>query len=95
MREVAADAEPLFQTFRGATRRAGMRIAEFQMIVHEVENRLHARPAGFHGAELRPGETSELIDLAITTADEIAQHISGQFLHRHFARIRPHHVWQA
>ena len=87
MREVAADTEPLFQTLHSGARRARMRVAEFEMIVDEIENRLHARPARFHVAELRPGETAELVDLAIPATPEIAQRLIRQFLHRHFAGL--------
>ncbi len=75
MREVAADPEPLIETFGCCAGRTRMRITEFKMVVHEIEDRLHAGPARLHLTELVPGKAAELVDLAITAPGEITQRL--------------------
>ena len=65
MREVAAYTNAFV---RGIARAAGwtrIGITEPDLYVHEVANRLHALAAPGHHPEIRPGEISELVAVAI------------------------------
>ena len=46
VREVAADAGPVVEAAAGGAQRVGVLIVEGDVIVHEVDDRLHPRPAG-------------------------------------------------
>ena len=65
MREVAAYTNPFMHGIAGATGGARIRIAEADLRVHEIANRLHTLAAAQYHPEIRPGEISELVAVAI------------------------------
>ena len=79
MGKVPAYAAPLDERLHGGPCRACMGIAEAQVIVHEIADRLNARPTGRRPAEIRPGEIHQALGLAITAGQKIHQRIVRQF----------------
>ena len=75
MCEVAAHALLLLVGFERRPRRPGMRIAEGQVIVHEVADRLHPGPSGFDPAEQVPGDLSEAVRFAVAAAEQKAEQV--------------------
>ena len=61
---------------------ARMVIAELEMAVHIVADRLHLLPAALNAAEMRPGEIGELLRVAIAAAHQEQQRVIGQFRNR-------------
>src|SRR5580698_8876656 len=64
-REVAAYTNPFMHGIAGATGGARIRIAEADLRVHEIANRLHTLATAQYHPEIRPGEISELVAIAI------------------------------
>ena len=73
----------------------GVLIAEGDVVVHEVDDRLHPRPARRRVAEQRPGDVGELVGLAIAARHQIEQQFVRQLVDRQLLRGRHHHVGQA
>jgi hypothetical protein len=48
-----------------------MLIAELDVPVHKIADRLHARPSGRACAEALPGNLAELVGLAISAAEQV------------------------
>ncbi len=70
MREVAADSAALHIGFVGGLGGARMLVAEGDVIMHEVADRLHARPAERRMPEQAPRIVGQAIGLAITAAEQ-------------------------
>ena len=56
MRKIAANARALTIDVPSRFGRTGMLVAESDVLVNKIDNRLHASPAGRHGTEPRPGD---------------------------------------
>ena len=82
MGEVAAHA-PLLDigVIRGAAD-MGMLVAEGDMLVDEIADRLHQPPTFTHLAESRPGDVRQAVGLAIAAAEQINQRVDGQRIER-------------
>ena len=88
MSEVAAHAPPLDIGFERGAGRLGVLVAERDMLVHEVADRLHQRPAFADLAEFRPGDVRQPVGLAIAAAEQIDERVDGQRLERQLRRER-------
>ena len=71
----------------GRPRRAGIRVAEGQAIVHIVANRLDACPSRRHATEERPGGIRKTIGFAIAAAEQKFQRLVRQILYRDLSCI--------
>ena len=65
MGEVAAYTNAFMHGIAGAAGGARIRITEADLRVHEIANRLHTLAATQYHPEIRPGEISELVAVAI------------------------------
>jgi hypothetical protein len=65
MREVAAYANAFVHGIARAAGGARIRITEADLRVHEIANRLHTLAAAQYHPEMRPGEISEFVAVAI------------------------------
>jgi hypothetical protein len=65
MREVAAYTNAFMHGIAGAAGGARIRITEADLRVHEIANRLHVLAAAQYHPEIRPGEISEIVAVAI------------------------------
>jgi hypothetical protein len=65
MGEVAAYTNAFMQGIAGAAGGARIRVTEADLRVHEIANRLHPLAAAQSHPEIRPGEISELVAVAI------------------------------
>ena len=74
---------------------AGVVIAELDLVVGVVDDRLHPFPAGVDVAEQRPGQVRQLVDVAIAAADQIDHRVVGQFRDRMQPRAGRHRIGQA
>jgi len=86
MREVATDPPLLGKGSRGASGGISILIAERDMLVNEVADRLHPAPSWGCAAEQRPGVVHHHVRLAVTAAKEIDQRIVRQIGHSMFLR---------
>jgi hypothetical protein len=92
---IAADADLLVERFPGGARVAGVLIAEFDMVMDVIDDRLGALPARRIAAEQAPGDIGQAVGFAIAAAQKEDQHIVGQLLDRHLAGMRHHPVGQS
>src|ERR1700683_459652 len=69
MGKVAADAAALLVRLPGAFGRARVRVAELDVAVDVIANRLHQRPALGRGAEFGPRQLDEAIGFAVPAAE--------------------------
>src|SRR4051794_21493877 len=83
MGEITADADALLMCLRRRPGRAGIAVTEGETVMHIVDDRLHPCPARRKLAEQLPGQSAEVICLAVTAAEEIAEHLVRQFRYRH------------
>src|SRR5580693_2873809 len=93
MRIVAAHPPALGVCFIGRSGGAGMLVAERYVILDEVADRLHPRPAGRRIAEQAPRLVAETIGLAVPAAeqkqDDFRRQVSNLVLHSvQFDRVR-------
>ena len=80
---------------RASPRRLGrvrMLVAELDVLVDVIADRLHQRPALRDVAELRPGRADEAVGLAVAAAEQIDQRFDGQLLQRMLDRPGRHLV---
>ena len=92
VRIVTAHAAALVVGLQCGARGSRMRVAELDVLVHEVADGLHARPAGRPGAEPLPGDLGQAVGLAIAAAQQVDQRRFGQHLDRCLHRPRaPRH----
>ena len=72
-----------------------MLVAERDVTVHEIADRLHPRPAGRRFLEQLPGDVRKPVGLAIAAAEQIDQRIRGQILDRVLSGRSKHRIGQA
>ncbi len=95
MGEVATHPAAFLQCLRGTLGGVGELVAEGDVGVHVVADRLHPGPPGRGTAEQVPGLGHQLVGLAITAAQQVHQGFIGQLVHRHLLRVRHHRVGPA
>src|SRR5271166_6619640 len=78
MGEVAADADAFAHGIAGATGWARVGIAEPDLRVNEIADRLHDPRAPGQFSEPRPGEIGELVAVAIAARKQEQQHVVGK-----------------
>src|SRR3569833_2276490 len=81
MGEVAAHAPPVVEDLPGGLGGAGVLVTELDVIVHEVADRLHARPAEGSAAEQLPRRLRQAIRLAVAAAEQEHQRLFRKLLH--------------
>src|SRR5215218_5545678 len=79
---VAADPALLGIGLGGRAGRARVLVAERDMVVNEVADRLHPHPAGRCGSEQPPSLVRQAIRFAIPAPEEKQQGVYGQRLNR-------------
>src|SRR5215467_12077199 len=82
MREVAADAAPHVVGLGGTAHGAGMLVAELEMVMDEVADRLHAPPAAWRLAEQLPRLLHHAIGLAVAAAGQEYERLMWQLADR-------------
>src|SRR5271155_2932105 len=87
MGKVAANAESFPVPVPSRARRACVRVAEGQAVMHIVANRLDACPSWRHATEKRPGGIRETVGLAVAAAEQKFQRLDGQILYRDLSCI--------
>ena len=87
MREIAAYADAFGVGFIGGARRTGALIAERDVAIDEIADRLHPRPARRRMAEMVPGDLAEFVGFDVAAADEIEQRVVRQIRHRDFSGV--------
>jgi len=93
--KVAAHAATLDHDVGGGPGRAGVLVAEGDMGMNEIADRLHARPARRCRAEAGPSRVHETIGLAVSAAQQEDQRVVRQFRDLVCARRRFDRVGQA
>ena len=73
MSEISADANPLLVAFRGRAIGSRVMITELDSIVDVIANRLNALPSTVNMAESGPSEIAQLLDIAVSAAEQIDQ----------------------
>ena len=81
MRKVPADADALGVAFRCGTVATSVMVAEFDLAMNVVANRLHTLPAAIDTAEQRPCEIAKLLRVAVAASQQIHQRFIGQGAH--------------
>jgi len=92
MREVATNTMAFDHGLCSGPRGPCMMIAEFQIPMHKVADRLYARPTGPGLAKAAPRFVRQKIGIAIATAQQIDERIIRQILHRMLVRGGCHRV---
>ena len=69
-----------------------MLVAELDVSVDVIADRLHQRPALGDVPEFRPGQLKEAVGLAVAAAEQINQRVNGKFLQRMLDRLGRHIV---
>ena len=82
VRKVAADALAFVEDFPGRHRRARMLVAEGDVAMDEIADRLNACPARRRVAEEVPGRLGQAVGLAVAAAQEKNQRLVRQILYR-------------
>ena len=82
MRIVAAHAPPFLVRVPCRLRGTGMLVAEFDMTMGEIEDRLQPLPTGSHVAEQPPCGVGQPIGFAIPAAKQVHEDVVGQFFDR-------------
>ena len=72
-----------------------MLVAERDVVVHVVDDRLDARSRAAMSPNSDQASGAELIGLAVAAAEQVAHDLVGQLLDRHFVRVRRDLVGQA
>ena len=88
MREIAADADFLRMRFARGARRARVLVTEDDVLVREIADRLHARPAGRRLPEELPRRVQHEVRLAIAAREQEQQHLRRQLFDRVLDRVR-------
>ena len=92
MREVPAHTAPLGIGFRSRTCRAGVFVAESEMVMHKIANGLNTRPAGRRIFEKPPGFVRQQVGLAITAAEQKLKCLRRQMLDLMLHGIQNHGI---
>src|SRR5437870_1993369 len=79
--EIAADAVAAFDDFGGGKVRTAGTETVLDIVVDPIADCLHALDAMFDLAELVPGEVHELVRIAITARQRVAQKVSRKVAH--------------
>jgi hypothetical protein len=79
---VTADPALLGVSLSGCAGRARVLVAERDMVVNEVADRLHPRPAGRCGSEQPPRLVRQAVGFAVPAAEQKQQRVYGQVLNR-------------
>src|SRR4029453_227479 len=92
---VAAHASALLVGLPRRLGGAGMLVAELNVVMDEIADRLDAPPTCGRVAEQAPGDLGQAVGLAVATAEEKDDRLVGQFLDRLLRRRGGHHVERA
>ena len=92
MGEVPTHAGALLIGFPGGLGRTRVLVAEGEVVVDEVADRLHASPSGRRCREQAPGDLRQSVRLAITAAEQVQQRLFRQVLHRVLRRVGPDRI---
>src|ERR1700688_775106 len=95
VRIVAADALALVEHFPRRHGRARMLVAECDMVVNEIADRLDPRPAGRRLLEQPPRNVGEPVGLAVAATKQIDQGVRRQFLNGVLRGLRNDDIGQA
>src|SRR5258705_9988394 len=82
VRVVATHALAFIERLPGGFGRARMLVAESDVAMDEIADRLHTRPPGWRLFEEVPGHLGQAVRLAIATAEEEDQRLCRQILYR-------------
>src|SRR6266404_705388 len=88
MRVVPANALSFVERFRGSLGWARELITECDVLIDEVADRLHAWPARHSVAKQIPGDSGQVLGIAVAAAEQIHQRFFRQRLHSVLLRIR-------
>ena len=88
MGKVPADADALGMSFGRSAVAPGVMVAEFDMVMHVVANRLNALPAAIDAAEPRPSKVGKFLGIAVAASQQIHQCVVGQSSYIPLCRIR-------
>ena len=88
MGEVTALAPPFRKRIERRHGRAGMGVAELDVIVHEIADGLNQRPALRDLAKRRPGEFRQAVGFAVTASEEVDERVNRQSLERALRGLR-------
>ena len=78
MGEIAADADAFAHRVAGGAGGARLGVAEADLRMDEVADRLRAPPAARYRVELRPREIGEIVAVAIAARNQVQQHFVGK-----------------
>jgi hypothetical protein len=87
VREVAAHADPLLVRLVRRACRARVLVAEFDVLVREIDDGLHAPPAERRLLEELPREVEHEIDLTVAARQQIEQRLGRQRVHGMLGRV--------
>ena len=87
MGEVATHAHALLIGLPRRARRARMLVAERELAVHEVADRLDPTPAGGRIAEELPRDRGQAVGFAVAAAEQKDERVVGQQLDRRLPRL--------
>src|SRR3982074_222554 len=82
MRVVAANADALVIRLPCGSGRAGILVSKDNVVMNEVADGLHPRPARVDVSEVAPGNVGQAIRLAIPASEQEHESLLGQILHR-------------
>jgi hypothetical protein len=94
MRKIAADTGALRVDIMRRFHVMRVLVAEADMAVDEIDDRLDPRPSRRRCAEQGPGDIGELVGLAIAARHQIKQHVVGQLVDRQLLRGRHERIGQ-
>jgi hypothetical protein len=77
MSKIPADADALGMSFGSHAVAARVVVAEFNVVMHVVADRLHALPAAIDTAEQRPREVGKFLRVAVAAPQEVYQRFVG------------------
>jgi hypothetical protein len=91
--EIATHPALLGESVPCRARRPRVFVTEGQVLVHEIANGLDQRPPFGDIAKKRPSSLEQSIGFAISTTEEINEHVRGKVLKKVLAGIVAHLVW--
>jgi hypothetical protein len=80
MREIAADADALFVTFRRGSVTARVVVTEIDAVMYVIADRLDPLPAAGQMLKQRPGELCQLLRVAVPASIQERQNVVGQLV---------------
>ena len=95
MREIPAHSGLFTQNVMRRLGGSAEAVAKGDVVVHEVADRLHPRPAGLEMPERLPRELSELISVAIAAGGQEGQDFVRQILNRMLDCPGKHRIWSS